>query len=147
MDAASVAEQLEQAVREDGRYALEAYEFLNRALRRTTELVHGELTDEEERPRHVTGQQLCQGVRDLLLETYGRLTPLVLRSWRVRCTRDIGEMVYFLINLNLMGRQESDDLADFDDVYDFREAFGAYAIPLDAFDEATYGSESLESAC
>lgn len=147
MDAVSVAEQLEQAVRKDGRYALEAYEFLNRALRYTTERIHGELADDADQPRHVSGQQLCEGMRELIIETFGGLAPLVLRTWRLRCTRDIGEMVYFLVNLSLMGKQESDTLDDFDDVYDFREAFGAYSIPLDAFDEATFGSDALESAC
>ena len=70
-------------------------------------------------------------MRLLALESWGSLAQAVLASWNVRTTRDFGEMVFLLIRLGLMGQQDSDRVDDFDDVYKFDEAFGAYEIPLD----------------
>lgn len=125
-------EKLLQAIREDGRYPPEAYQFLHDGLEYTTRRVFGEQAPDES--QHVSGQQLCEGLRDLALERWGALAKVVLGSWNIRRTRDFGEMVYFLIGLGLMGRQESDRIEDFDDVYDFDEAFDSYHIACD--DEA-----------
>ncbi len=128
------ARQIERALREDGRYPPEAYHFLQRGLEYTTRMVYG--TDVPEGPRHVTGQQLCEGLRRLAIETWGPLARIVLRHWNIRSTRDFGEMVFLLVNMQLLGRQESDRIEDFDDVYDFDEAFGEYEIPTDTFGES-----------
>lgn len=116
-----------RAIREDGRYPPEAYEFLQMGLAHTVRQVHGEAAGDE--PRHVSGRELCQGLRQLALERWGLMAKVVLRNWNIRRTRDFGEMVYFLISLGLMGRQESDRLEDFDGVYDFDEAFDNYTVP------------------
>ena len=58
----------------------------------------------------------------------------VLKGWNIRRTRDFGEMVFLLTGIGLMGKQESDHIEDFDEVYDFNDAFGSYDIPLDNFD-------------
>jgi len=123
------AERFERVIRQDGRYPPAAYEFLHRALERTARMVYEE--EEPGVPRHVSGQQLCEGLRLLAFESWGSLAQAVLASWNVRTTRDFGEMVFLLIRLELMGNQDSDRIEDFDDVYNFDEAFGAYEIPLD----------------
>jgi uncharacterized repeat protein (TIGR04138 family) len=125
------AERFEQAIRQDGRYPAAAYAFLHRALERTTRMVYED--EEPGVPHHVTGQQLCQGLCLLALETWGPLAQTVLESWNICTTRDIGEMVFLLIRLGLMGKQDSDRIEDFDHVYSFDQAFGAYEIPLDEF--------------
>ena len=84
--------------------------------------------------RHVTGQELCCALRELARERWGPLVREVLRSWNIYRTRDFGEMVFFMIELGLMGKQDSDNIADFDDVYDFNEAFGSYTPELDEID-------------
>ncbi len=118
-----------ETIRADGRYPIEAYEFLHDGLEHTTRWLYGRVAPQE--PQHVSGQELCEGLRDLALERWGALAGLVLAHWNLRRTRDFGEMVYFLIDLNLMGRQDSDRVQDFDDVYDMRAAFNSYRIPLD----------------
>jgi uncharacterized repeat protein (TIGR04138 family) len=127
------AEQIERAIRQDGRYPPEAYEFLHRGLAHATRAVYGD--EAPEGPRHVSGQQLCEGLRRLALQTWGPLAPAVLRRWKIRTTRDFGEMVFLLIRLGLMGKQDADQIEDFDDVYDFAEAFDSYEIALDNFDQ------------
>lgn len=125
----NTAERFEQVIREDGRYPPEAYEFLYRALEHTTRAVHGDPSSDE--PRHVSGRQLCEGARVLAVEQWGALAPLVLRRWNIRGTRDFGEMVFLLVENGFMGRQDTDRIEDFDDVYDFHEAFGRYEIDLE----------------
>ena len=129
---ANTAKRFEQAIRDDGRYPPAAYEFLHRGLELATRSVFG--SELPEGPRHISGQQLCLGLRTLALESWGGLAREVLSSWNIRGTRDFGEMVFLLVGLELMGKQDSDQIEDFDDVYEFGEAFGAYEIQLDGFD-------------
>lgn len=129
------ADFFEKTIRQDGRFPPAAYEFLHRGLEHATRKFYGEVDPSQ--PRHVSGQQLCEGLRELAIERWGLLAKTVLNRWNIRKTRDFGEMVYFLIELGLMGRQDSDSIEDFDDVYDLDAAFGAYEIRLDkeALDE------------
>jgi uncharacterized repeat protein (TIGR04138 family) len=126
---ADLMERFERAVRADGRYAPEAFEFLQRGLELATRLKYGERA--VGRSQHVTGQELCEALRRLALELWGPLAREVLRRWNINGTRDFGEMVYLMIDLELMGRQDSDDITDFDDVYDFGDVFSGYGISLD----------------
>lgn len=132
MSAISQHELLE-AIRADGRYPLAAYEFLQEGLQAATRQLFSSAGEDE--PHHVSGQELCGALRDLALQRWGALAGTVLASWNVRRTRDFGEMVFFLIQLHLMAKQDSDELEDFDDVYDFREAFGGYEVPTDGVGE------------
>ncbi|MFH1748214.1 MAG: Minf_1886 family protein [Planctomycetota bacterium] len=119
-----------QAIRADGRYAHQAYTFLQQGLDYTARKLFGDRPRGE--PRHVTGQELCAGLCELALQRWGRLAGVVLRSWNVHTTHDFGEMVFFLVTLGAMGQQDTDCIEDFDDVYDFTETFDSYHIPLDA---------------
>lgn len=131
---AELAQQFDELIRKDGRYAPEAFEFLHAGLEFATRRKYGAT----ERPeRHVSGKELCFALRDLALERWGPLAREVLHRWRIRKTRDFGEMVYLMIELGLMGRQPSDDIRDFDDVFDFETAFGGYEISFDREAEGT----------
>lgn len=116
-----------ELVLRDGRYAPAAFEFLHHALERAAAKVH---PDDSAQPRHVTGPQLCEALRELALERWGPLARDVLARWEIRSTRDFGEMVFLMISIGVMGRQESDSLSDFDNVYDFASAFARYEISL-----------------
>ncbi len=73
--------------------------------------------------RHITGRQLCWGLRDLALNRWGMLARTVLESWNIRGTRDFGRIVFGFIELDMMRKQQDDRVEDFDDVFDFRDAF------------------------
>jgi uncharacterized repeat protein (TIGR04138 family) len=75
------------------------------------------------RSQHVTGQQLCHALRHYAVEQFGLLAKLVLNSWGLHATSDFGEIVYNLIGIEAMSKSESDRREDFNDVYDFEEAF------------------------
>lgn len=118
------AVRVELEIRKDGRYPPEAFTFLHRGLEAAAGKRHG--SRRRRQPRHVTGQELCESLRLLAIELWGPLAPMVLASWNIHNTRDFGEMVYLMVRLGLMGKQDSDTINDFDDVYRFREAFGRY---------------------
>jgi len=124
----------ERLLREDGRYPREAYAFLQQGLEHTTRALHGE-REGAGRTRHVTGQQLCEGLRSLAIQRWGMLARDVLANWGIHRTRDFGEMVFLLVQSQLLGKQESDAISDFDNVFDFTEAFSSYTIPLEESDE------------
>jgi len=73
--------------------------------------------------RHVTGRELCWGLRDYALGRWGMLARVVLESWNIRCSRDFGRIVFGFIDLNMMQKQPEDTIEDFDEVYSFAEAF------------------------
>ncbi|MCS7033149.1 MAG: hypothetical protein NZ561_04035 [Phycisphaerae bacterium] len=121
---------LEQVVAELNLFPLEAFLFVTEGLTFTAERHHGPRSSPDQN-RHVTGQQLCEGLRDYALQKYGMLAGTVLRRWGLRSTLDFGRIVYALIDAGFFGKTDTDSIEDFRDVYDFRAAFdGAYKIQL-----------------
>ena len=72
---------------------------------------------------HLTGQQLCEAIRLYALEQFGLMTRVVLASWGIHSTSDFGEIVYNLIDIGMMKKSDTDRREDFEDVFDFEEAF------------------------
>ena len=107
---------LDEIARADGRYSPAAFRFVYEGLEYTVKNVVQERG-------HVSGQTLCEGLRQMALEQYGRLAWLVLRTWRVKATRDFGEIVYTLIDHEWMSTQPVDTIDDFNGVYDFQAVF------------------------
>lgn len=97
------------------RYHETAYLFILSGLHFTLERL-GE-------SRHITGRELTRGCRDLAIERYGPMARPVLEFWGIRSTRDLGELVFALVECGILVKQEGDDLDDFDGVFDFAEAF------------------------
>jgi uncharacterized repeat protein (TIGR04138 family) len=109
-------ERPEQIAREDGRYSPQAVKFVYEGLSYSGKKV-------VPKRGHVTGQALCEGLRRLAIEKWGRLAMLVLNTWGVKTTRDFGEIVWLLIQHKLMSAQPTDSIDDFNDVYDFKTVF------------------------
>lgn len=82
--------------------------------------------------RHVSGVDLCWGLRDMAHRKWGYMARSVLQRWGITRTLDFGRIVFAAIDAGLMQKQPSDTLDDFDGVYDFVTAFdAAYKIDLD----------------
>jgi len=119
---------LEEVVEEVGLYPMEAYEFVQRGLGYTVDRIHADLKDPEA-SRHVTGRDLCEGLRDFALQQWGLLARTVLNRWNIRKTYDFGRIVFALVDSNWMQKTDDDTIEDFRDVYDFAAAFDtAYRI-------------------
>jgi len=117
------AEGMTRLILDDGRYPLDAFEFLHEGLELAGRRVYGNKAEPARGRRHVTGAQLCEAARDLALERWGPLALTVLRRWRIGSTIDFGHMVYLLVNNDFMQKTDEDSLEDFRDVYDFGAAF------------------------
>ncbi|GIW86199.1 MAG: hypothetical protein KatS3mg108_0523 [Isosphaeraceae bacterium] len=121
-----------QILARDPRYTVEAYALVLEALDRAARSAARSRRGRTSRPRHVTGRQLCLAARDLMRERYGLLALYLLRLWGVGSTSDLGEIVYALIASGDLTKTERDSRADFDNVFDFNEAFGTdYRFPND----------------
>jgi uncharacterized repeat protein (TIGR04138 family) len=122
---------LEQIVLEVGLYQREAYEFIQHGLAFTAQQVHGQ-TQSEKKARHVSGQQLCEGLRDFALAQWGLLARAVLRKWGITSTLDFGRIVFALIDAQQMQKTEDDTIEDFRNVFDFRTSFDSgYRITVE----------------
>ncbi|MCS7046836.1 MAG: hypothetical protein NZO58_10810, partial [Gemmataceae bacterium] len=116
---------LEKIVQRDPRYAYEAYEFIDRALQYTARKLGRERTPDIPAgdPRlHVSGRELLDGIRELVLAEFGMLARTVLAQWGVHRTDDFGNIVYNLIDAGLLCKSDSDDPADFVNAYEFATA-------------------------
>ena len=113
-----------------GLYPPEAFEFIQQGLGHTVQQIHGDGTPKAN--RHVTGQDLCEGLREYALAKWGYLARTVLRRWNITSTLDFGRIVFALVEVGQMQKTDDDTLDDFKDVYEFRVAFETgYQIPAD----------------
>jgi uncharacterized repeat protein (TIGR04138 family) len=116
------------------RYPLEAFVFVQRGLDFTVRREHGEPPPEADSKgaaqaveskasRHVTGRQLCYGLRDFAVQQYGLLARAVLRHYRIYTCEDFGHIVFAMVEAGFMKKTDDDTLGDFAGVFDFAEAF------------------------
>ena len=113
---------MEDVIRGDGRYPLEAFAFLHEGLATAVKANSGAKATTPG-PRHVSGQQLCLALRDLAIQRWGFLARTVLDRWNIRATIDFGNMVYLLVNNEFMKKTDEDSLEDFRDVFNFEQTF------------------------
>ena len=106
---------LDQLQERNPRFHGKAYLFLLSALHVVME--------ELEEPRHISGQELADGVRRLALEQYGPMARTVLEHWGIHSTKDLGEIVFTLVDMGLLTKRDEDSKEDFRDVFDFEEVF------------------------
>ena len=106
------------------KYHRNAYYFVFSALQHTQESLNrtaAHVLREDE--AHITGRELCEGMRDLALRKFGLMSMTVLRHWGVESTEDIGRIVFELIERGEMRKTEHDTPEDFEDLFDFESAF------------------------
>jgi len=136
-----------ELLQQDQRYKLEGYQFVREALQYAQEVLSmpaqntaSEKASSEKgssekagsekaggkapkTEHHLTGQQLCEAIRVYAVEQYGYLAQTVLNNWGIHKTGDFGEIVYNLIRIEEMRKSKHDRREDFDDQYNFDDAF------------------------
>jgi len=121
---------IEQFIREDGRFPLEAVQFVREALHHAVEKYHPDPSGPSGQ-RHVSGAQLCEGIREVAMKRWGLMARPVLHRWNITTTRDFGEIVFLLVSNGWLQKESSDNIDDFNDVYDFAEVFEhSFEMPL-----------------
>jgi len=113
-------EVVELILAKDPRYARGAYAFVREALDFTQKLIGKEARGQI---RHVTGQELLEGIRQFALQQFGPMAATVFEEWGVRRCEDFGEIVFNMVEIGLLAKTEKDCRADFQNGYDFTEAF------------------------
>lgn len=111
----SAKETLAKLRRQNPRFHGKAYAFVLEAL-------HVVIDGQEER-RHISGEELAEGVRGLAMKRFGPMARLVLEHWGVHSTDDLGQIVFALVEIGVLVKQEDDRPEDFRGVFDFEEAF------------------------
>jgi uncharacterized repeat protein (TIGR04138 family) len=106
---------LEKLREKNPRYTDAAYLFVLSALQYAIEQL--------DEPRHISGQELAEGARELAIDQFGPMARTVLEHWGIHSTTDIGEIVYALIDCRVLIKQDADNLDDFRDVFSFDDAF------------------------
>jgi uncharacterized repeat protein (TIGR04138 family) len=106
---------VEEILRQDKRYKPDAYEFVLGGLNFTQKKL--------KKTAHVSGIQLAHGLRDYAINQYGALASRVLSHWGISQTQDFGNIVFNMIEKNLLSKTAEDSLLDFEAVYDFKAAF------------------------
>lgn len=106
---------LEKLQARNPRFHGKAFLFLLSAL-------HEVLADLEA-PRHVSGEELAYGVRELALRQYGPMARTVLGHWGIHDTEDLGEIVFAMVECGVLVKREEDRREDFRSLFDFEEVF------------------------
>jgi uncharacterized repeat protein (TIGR04138 family) len=111
----SFLSKIEKVMEENDQYKFEAYSFVMAGLHHTVSKLP--------KARHITGQELLNGIREYTLEQFGPMSRTVLNYWGIFKTEDFGKIVFALVEVGILRKQAEDKIEDFQDVYDFEEAF------------------------
>ena len=115
MNNPTIFDLLEPIITKDGRYTAQAYIFVREGLDHTVKTL--------DKPRHVSGTELLDGMRAYALQEFGPVTKRVLSEWGINECVDFGHIVFNLVEEGLLGKTEEDSIEDFMGGYDFHEAF------------------------
>ena len=113
-------EKVEMILAKDSRYARDAYAFVRESLDFTQKTIGKENRGQV---RHITGQELLDGIRQFALNQFGPMAVTVLEEWGVRNSRDFGEIVFNMVEIELLAKTEKDNRDDFNNGYNFTDAF------------------------
>ena len=113
-------ETVDLIIAKDTRFAGDAYMFVREALDFTQKLAGKETRGAV---RHVSGQELLDGIRQFALQQFGPMAVTVFEEWGVKSCRDFGEIVFNMVEMRLLAKTDKDTRDDFQNGYDFTDAF------------------------
>lgn len=123
----SFEEAVSRSIDRDPRFHPAAYDFVRDALHVAVK----KFRDGDEM-KHVSGQELLEGVRDYALKEYGPMALTILQLWGIHRGLDVGHIVYNLIDVGYFGRSEGDTLEDFDNGFSFDRELTRPFLPSSA---------------
>ena len=113
-------EAVEQILVKDPRFARDAYAFVRESLDFTQKLIGKE---NRGTIRHITGQELLDGIRQFALQQFGPMAVTVFEEWGLMNCRDFGDIVFNMVEISLLAKTDKDSRDDFQNGYDFTDAF------------------------
>ncbi|MCK4883099.1 MAG: hypothetical protein KAS92_08745 [Candidatus Omnitrophica bacterium] len=106
---------IEDIYEKDCRYREDSYVFVMEALAYTQKKF--------KRSKHVKGEEMLKGMRELLLNKFGPMTMTVLEHWGIKNTEDFGNIVFNLVENQVLSKTEDDNIEEFRNGYNFEEVF------------------------
>ena len=67
----------------------------------------------DEKDRHLSAEELYMGICSLALDEYGPMAKTVLAYWGINSGRDVGQIVFYMIEAGIFGKQEDDTIEQF----------------------------------
>ena len=107
-------------IAKDSRYERDAYTFVREALDFTQKLI---VKEAKGAIRHITGQELLDGIRQFALQQFGPMVVTVFEEWGVKNCRDFGEIVFNMVEIGVLAKTDKDSRDDFQNGYEFDDAF------------------------
>jgi len=89
------------------------------------------LTREES---HITGQQLTEAVFQFSLHNYGMMAKMVWKQLGIEKSEDIGDIIYELLDEEIMYKQDDDSKSDFDNVLTINR-FDEFKVEATSFNQ------------
>ena len=139
MDTSCFDNAVEAIVEKDPRFDPAAYRFVREALDFTQQLI---CKQNEGEIRHVTGQELLEGIREFAVQQFGPMTADVFEQWGVTRCADFGDIVFNLVEIEQLKKTDSDTREDFKNGYDFHETFRKPYLPSSKQDSDPIERES-----
>ncbi len=89
----------------DDRYRRDAYGFILSTL----DFHHSKTSD----VGHIPASELVNSVAELAVMKYGPMAVSVLEHWGIKTTTDVGTIVYNLIDVGILAKDDDDSMDDF----------------------------------
>ena len=112
-----------ELTRTEPHFSYEAYLFVCEAVNFTQNRL-GRVIEDDHRDadHHVSGDELLRGACAFAVQEYGLMAQVVFKLWGIRTTDDFGEMVFRLIEAQLLSKSDRDEPDDFRDLFDIEKA-------------------------
>ncbi|MBC2600428.1 Minf_1886 family protein [Puniceicoccus vermicola] len=127
MQSPEFSEVVDRICAENGRFHPNAYLFVRQGLDFTLSQLkeRGEIQSRQ----HISGEKLLDGIRAYALEQFGPMAKAVLDHWNIESCRDFGVIVFELVDYGVLGKTDEDNIRDFENGYDFSDAFEKPFLP------------------
>ncbi len=96
-------------------YPYEAYEFISTLIKVLDNEMEA-VASADQQP-NITATQLCERSVSVACGVFGRMARAVFNTWKIHTTRDIGEIVFHLMEAEVVGAADGDKIEDFDDLF------------------------------
>jgi uncharacterized repeat protein (TIGR04138 family) len=116
----SLPDVVKKILQTESRFSPAAYDFVRKSLDQSLRKFG---KDEQSKPSHVRGHQLLEGFRILALQEFGPLAKTVLNEWGIENCAQVGDIVFQLVQHGVLGKSETDQPEDFQEIWTFTEAF------------------------
>lgn len=100
---------IQAALAKDDRYSPEAYLLVNEAINFSAE----KKKEQEGGTEDVSGRQILEGFEVFAKQEFGPMAATLLDLWGLEEGEDVGEVVFNLIEVGYLHKQEHDSKSDF----------------------------------